>query len=136
MLLKGQKMTNLDFDAIIIALIVIVCGGGMAFVVIKSFIDAHKQRIEYEKESEQPYFEPQLFEYKATVVEKYCQVENFGIKMPEHRNAFYITFQTYDGRILKYGVLEDDYLQIEENQSGTLAVVNNQFYGFCPDEQK
>lgn len=136
MLLKEQKMPNLDFDTIIGVLVVIGCGGGMVWLVIKSFIDAHKQRIEYEKENQQPYFEPQLFEYKATVVEKYCQVENFGIKMPEHRKAFYITFQTYDGRRLKYGVLEDDYLRIEENQSGTLALVNDQFYGFCPDEQK
>ncbi len=128
-------MFDWDFDVIIIILIIVVCGGGMATVVIKSFIDAHKQRVEFEKESEQPYFDPQLFEYKATVIEKRCGIENHGsVKMPQTCSAYYLTFKTYDGRILKYNVLEEDYFKIEEKQTGTLAVVNDRFYGFCPDE--
>ena len=128
----------LDFniDKVVAALVVIVAVGGLVTVVIKTFVDAHKQKQEKELELEQPYFEPQIFEYKATVIEKYCQVEGYGsVKMPQTRNSFYLAFKTYDGRILKYNVLEQDYLQIEEGQSGTLAIVNDNFYGFCPDEE-
>ena len=106
----------------------------LIIVFIKSLIDEHKRKKQLLEELEQPYCDPQLFEYKATVIEKYCQVENHGsVKMPQTRSAYYLTFKTYDGRILKYNVLEADYLQIEENQTGTLAVVNDKFYGFCPE---
>ncbi len=127
-------MFDWDFDAVVAVVIIIGCVGGLAVVVIKTFADAHKQKREQHKELESPFFEPQLFEYKATVIGKYCGVEGYGSsKMPQTRSAYYLTFKTYDGRILKYNVLEQDYFKIEENQTGTLAVVNDNFYGFCPD---
>ena len=120
---------NIDFLFIVVVLLVIL------YLFIKACIESHKEHKKLIQELEEPYVEPQIFDYKATVIEKRCGVENHGsVKMPQTHSAYYITFKTYDGRVLKFNVLEEDYFKIEENQTGTLAIVNDNFYGFCPDE--
>ncbi len=115
---------------IIVALLLIL----LLIRIIKRFIDDNKRNKELLSELEQPYFEPQLFEYKVTVSQKYCEVKNYGVRFPETKKEFYVVFSASDGREYKYTVSEEEYLQIEENTTGTLAVVNQNFYGFCPDE--
>lgn len=124
-----------EFGDEIFLFVLAVVLGVMIIAFVKACIKSRKEHQQLLEEMEQPYVDPQIFEYKATVIEKCCCVENHGsAKMPISCKAYYLTFKTYDGRILKYNVLEQDYFEIEENQTGTLAVVNEGFYGFCPDE--
>lgn len=129
MLLKGQKMTNLDFDAIIIALIVIVCGGGMVWLVIWGIIDQRKKNQKMYEEMEQPLVEIPLFECKATVVEKFCQRENRGgVRIPNTQECCYIVVKTIDGRLHKCSVPLENYCNVKVNQEVTVALENNKVF--------
>ena len=48
--------------------------------------------------------------------------------------CFYFLFLTDDGDTLRYEVDEETYLSIEEKTEGTVGVVGEQFFGFCPDD--
>ncbi len=128
-----NSTTTIDTASLIsiiaVALILLI----LLIWIIRLFINEHKRKKELLDELEQPYFEPQLFEYKVTVAAKYCEVKSVGINFPETKKEFYVIFSAADGREYKYKLSEEEYLQIQENASGTLAVVNDNFYGFCPD---
>ena len=78
--------------------------------------------------------EPTLEEIHAQILLKQCGVSVYGTKFPECKSEFFITFITDDGTELTYPVSETTYLELEEKQKGTLAIVNNNFYGFYLDE--
>jgi hypothetical protein len=71
-----------------------------------------------------------ITEIDARVLKKECYVRSYGVKMPETRNEFYITFSTFTGEIKRYSVSEELYLSVEENTVGTIAIVNDMFFDF------
>lgn len=107
----------------------------LAAAIIKATVDELRLRKKQLKELEAPCLEPQIFEYNVTVAEKYCEVVSSGIKTPNTQRVFTVAFKAYDGSVFKHCVTEQEYLQIEENSRGTLAVVNGNFYGFCPNNK-
>ena len=58
----------------------------------------------------------------------------YGYKSTHTCKEFYVTFLTDDGEKLEYKVEEEFYLSVYEDQIGTLAIVNGNFYGFCADQ--
>ncbi len=79
--------------------------------------------------------EPAEREIRGRIVEKVCRTVTRGTKSPRAEKEFYIDFQTEDGEIMGYKVDEEIYLSVEENQTGTVLMVGERFYGFCPDEE-
>ncbi len=127
-------MFDWDFDTIIIALIVVVCGGGMVGVVIWGLIDQHKKNQKILEEMEQPLAETSLFECGATIVEKFCQRENKGgIKTPNTQECCYVVVKTIDGRIHKCSVTLEEYCDAKENQEVTVAFENDNVFGISFD---
>ena len=41
-----------------------------------------------------------------------------------------------DKKILRYKVEESEYHSFDENQKGTIAIVNDNYYGFCVNEDE
>ena len=80
--------------------------------------------------------EPPLEEIVCCVRTKYCGISVSGGKVPTVGEDFCAVFVAEDGREFELAVEEEVYLSLEEGQKGTLAVVNGNFYGFCPDENE
>lgn len=125
---------NINFDVVVAVLILTICIVGMAYCVINSLLNARKQAKSQQGELEQN-FEPQIFEYNATVVEKYCYAKSYGVKMPQTVEEYYVVFDVSGLGKKSFSVLQQDYFQITENQTGTLALVNDKFYGFCANDK-
>ena len=70
---------------------------------------------------------------QGKITEKHCYTELSGTKQPELKKRFLVTFEASDGEVMTYSVDEDVYLEVEENKSGTAAIVGDRFYGFCVD---
>ena len=80
--------------------------------------------------------EPPVEEIHGRVVGKRCYAETTnGTKSFRSYTCFYIDFLTDDGRSVTYQTDEELYLSVEEDAAGTVAIVGDRFYGFCPDEQ-
>lgn len=114
---------NIVFFIIIGAMVALV------IVTVKSFTDTRKSNKQLYEELDKPY-EPTITEYDVRVLRKYCYVETYGTKSPQSVGEYYIEFLTFDGKELKFKVLAEDYHAITENSVGTLAVINDNFYGF------
>jgi len=98
-------------------------------ILFKFILGAVKSRREAMKELEN-FEEAPLVEINASVLKKECFVKSYGVKMPETRKEFYITFLTFDGETKRYSVSEEIYLSIEEGVSGTIGLINNNFFDF------
>ncbi len=123
-------MFNLDFDTIAIALIVVICGGGIIGVFIWGLMDQRKKNQKMLEEMEQPYVEQPLFECKAVIVEKFCQRENKGgVKIPDTQECCYIVVKTIDGRLHKCSVTLEEYCSVKENQEVTVALEGEKVFG-------
>ena len=107
----------------------------IAFGIVKVLTDLHKRNKEIFKEWEKIDNSPELKEITARVVSKNCHVKTYGIKLPESKKEFFITFEKSDGTLVKYDVSEKLYLSVEENQTGTMAIVNDKLYDFCVDDE-
>lgn len=78
--------------------------------------------------------EPPLTEIRATVLRMRCEVNSYGTKIPRCEEEYFVTFlDEYDEEIT-FAVDKESYLSLSEGQKGTLAVVNERFYGFSEDE--
>ena len=80
--------------------------------------------------------DPPLEERSVTIVSKACGVEVFDGYAPGHENHFEVTFEDEYGEEFTLEVLEDFYTEAEEGQTGTVAIVNGHFYGFCVAEDE
>lgn len=100
---------------------------------ILSFIKLNNFKSKKQEEIE-TFEEPPLTEISATLVSKECLVKTYGIKYPETKQEFYFVFETDDKNLLRYRVEENEYHLYNENQKGTIALVNENYYGFCVDE--
>jgi hypothetical protein len=78
--------------------------------------------------------ESPLCEIHGRVVEKHCYSGVAGTKNVRAYTCFYFLFLTDDGDTLRYEVDEETYLSIEEKTEGTVGVVGERFFGFCPDD--
>ncbi len=81
------------------------------------------------------YTEPkqqQDFQYtEATVVSKWSYIEKHGTKTSSHHRIVYMAeFLTQYGKTIKCEVPQKVYLQLQQNQKGTLAAVDKEFFGF------
>lgn len=79
---------------------------------------------------------PSLEETHGRVMEKHCYSGVGGGKVGKAYTCFYFLFLTDDGDTRRYETDEETYLAIKENTEGTVAVVGDLFYGFCPDEKE
>ena len=123
----GNNPEYLIISFFVVFFAIIVCS------IIKTQISAKKDndRMLEELDSEE---EPPLEEIACRVLKKYCGVSVSGGKVPTVGEDFCVVFVAEDGRELELAVEEEVYLSLEKGQKGTLAVVNGNFYGFCPDE--
>ena len=84
--------------------------------------------------TEEIFEEPPLTEIKVKLISKECFLKSYGIKMPQTKQEYYFNFETEDKKILRYKVEESEYHLYDENQKGTIAIVNDNYYGFCVEE--
>ncbi|MBQ7357178.1 MAG: hypothetical protein IJW65_00400 [Clostridia bacterium] len=132
-------MFDLDNDATAYIILFLICCFifSLFFILVKPNKKTKEQVAKEEAEliDESP-DEPPLEEIHVEIILKQCGVSVYGIKTPQCASEFFITFLADDGTEITYPVSEEVYLELEENQKGTLAIVNNNFYGFCPDDEE
>ena len=80
--------------------------------------------------------EPPLTEIAVTLVSKECLVKTYGYKMPQTKQEYYFVFETEDKKLLRYMVNEGEYHLYDEKQKGTIAIVNDNYFGFCVNEDE
>ena len=130
---------NIDTDALgfnIAMVAVLLLLAFFLFYIIRTVVttrrDIAKRLKEMENEPDTP---PELCEVCATVVGKRCEVRSEGTKRVFVKKIFYLGFRTEDGRELIFPVEEAMYLEVEEEQKGTLATLNGNYYGFYVEEE-
>ena len=107
----------------------------LLFLSVKLSIESKKRNAEMLEEPEEDEgVLPEIQEYSVTVIGKRCEVNTYGSKPPRAQKEFYLGFRTDDGKELIFSVGEESYLEVEEGQKGTVAVLNDNYYGFCADE--
>lgn len=122
----------------------ILCGMLMVSVIVyglKDVVIAIKKRkeqaaqegneVEHDEE-----FEPELTEIHAVIEKMTCGVDATGFKTVNVYKEFTVSFRKDDGELLELPVEEEFYLALEEGMVGTVAIVNDRFYGFCPDDEQ
>ena len=77
--------------------------------------------------------EPPLTEIPATILRMRCEINTYGTKIPQCREEYFITFLDEYGNEFTHSVDKDTYLSLSEGQKGTVAIVNEKFYGFAED---
>ena len=80
-----------------------------------------------------PAEEPALLEQSAVVLDKYCYARASRSSSPLHDKHFFVKLQTEDGKTVEYPVWEELYLSVYKGQTGMLATIGENFYGFCAD---
>ena len=111
----------------------ILGAGWILFQCVKSFLKLNGFKGKTEEVNE-AYEEPPLTEIKVKLISKECFVKTYGVKYPVTKQEYYFIFETNDKKILRYKVEESEYHSFDENQKGTIAIVNDNYYGFCVDE--
>lgn len=75
------------------------------------------------------YPEPQYTE--ATVVSKGTYMEKHGTKTSSHHRIVYMAeFLTQYGKTIRCEVPQEIYQQLQQNQKGTLAILDGEFFDF------
>ncbi len=106
----------------------LICGFLLSIILCVIFtVRARKKSM---KELENYYDEALLVEINASVFKKECFVKSYGVKMPETRKEFYITFLTFQGETKRCSVSEELYLSVDEGTTGTIAFLNDNFFDF------
>lgn len=77
--------------------------------------------------------EPPLTEIRATVLRMRCEVNTYGTKTPHCEEEYFVTFLDEYEKEITFSVDKETYLSLSEGQKGTVAVVNDRFYGFAED---
>ncbi len=116
-------------------IIIAVFGLLFVYLFIKACIKAREDHKNLLQELEEPYAEPQIFEYKATVIEKYFARKNLGgVKMPQTKECCYVVFKTQDGKLWDQEVSLEEFSQLQENQSVIIGVADGKYCGFSIEE--
>ena len=110
----------------------------IVYFIIKAPMDAKKEKERQEalldELDEQCESEPDIIETRCRVTRKQCGTKIEGYRIPQSHKLFIVTFTDEDGKETELPVTEDVYLELNENEDGTLATVNGNFFGFCPDD--
>ena len=74
----------------------------------------------------------QDFQYtEATVVSKWSYMEKHGTKTSSHHRIVYMAeFLTKQGKTVRCKVPQEIYQQLQQNQKGTLAILDGEFFDF------
>lgn len=99
-----------------------------AYFLIRSIIKRKRKNEIILKEMEQPLLENQPTEIKAVVVSKDVEIQQKGIKIPEHRMVFKVCLSTDDGKIKEYEVSNQDYEELVVNDYIAGVIENGWFY--------
>ena len=74
---------------------------------------------------------PQPRYTEAAVVSKWSYMEKRGTKTSsEHRIVYVAEFVTQLGETVKYEIPQELYHELEQNQKGILAILEDEFFGF------
>lgn len=84
-----------------------------------------------ETEEDEEFPDPVFEEYAVTVKQLQCGV---GLDQ-KSRYAFLATFETEEGKEMVFNVGQTLYLSLTEGQTGYLATVNGNFFGFTTEEE-
>ena len=126
---NGKTVTEYElsdyFSLILIGIFAVL----FLIIIIKLVLHSLKTRKKELEELEKCEDIP-LVEIDARVLKKECFVKSYGTKMPESRKEFFITFLTFNGETRHYSVSEEIYLSIEEGVSGTIGLLNDNFFDF------
>lgn len=79
---------------------------------------------------------PQIEEIHVTVSDMTCDTASYGYKTPKMEKLFRVEFMTEYDKLIELSVDEQTYLSLSVGVSGTVAIVNGNFYGFVPDEKE
>ena len=120
---------------------IILCVSGMAFIVALIIVCIvkwpqwqEKERQRRAKLEEEYAKEPEYVFQNAKVLSKrksiYYQPSLRMMVLPEHGEQCYVTFLIESGETVEYGVREELWIELEENQEGTLVTVNGNFFDF------
>ncbi len=136
--LQIELVNDRVIDTILVYALILglILGAGWALLqCVKSVfkLNGFKGKIE---EVNEAYEEPPLTEIKVMLIKKECFLKTYGIKYPQTKQEFYFAFETEDKKILRYKVEESEYHSFDENQKGTIAIVNDNYYGFCVNEDE
>ena len=123
-----------------IILCCILMASAIVYIVRDTVLSIKKNKELAAKEGEEPEieeeFEPELTEIHAVIEKMTCGVDTTGFKTVNIYKEFNVSFRKDDGELLELPVEEEFYLALEEGMVGTVAIVNDRFYGFCPDEEQ
>lgn len=109
--------------------IVVVVAIAIFFGLYKLIKEGIKTRKELLEELEKPQAEPQLFECKAVIVEKFCQIENKGsVRFPNSQECYYVVIKTPDEKLRKCSITQEKYLAIKEGQELSVALENDEIF--------
>ncbi|MBQ9920134.1 MAG: hypothetical protein IJO49_04855 [Clostridia bacterium] len=125
-----ESSAHMETDDLIAIVIISVIMMALVIGIINAFVREMKKRKQLLKEFEKDVELSPITEVDAVVTKKECFVKSYGTKMPESVREFYLTFSTFSGEHKRYHVSEELYLRVEEGISGTIALVDNQFFDF------
>ena len=113
-------------------LLVVCTGGFFASMIVRLCRERRKSR-RILKEWDTAPAQPPLIEQHVTVIEKQCYTSESGHKWPQHHRHFGVKVRQDNGKERWLRVDEEMYHTMEEHAVGTLALVGDRVYGFCPD---
>ena len=127
---NGVYVKGFDIEQFISFVFIVLLIGLFVTGVVKTIIKSRKDKKAAIEELSKPMEELPITEIDARVLKKECFVRTYGVKMPESKKEFYITFLTFSGEIKRFSVEEDFYLSVEENIAGTIALIDGKFLDF------
>lgn len=117
-------------NVILIVLVAYFVGMFLWFLVKK-----YKQTKIQQAELDTPVSEPTLSVVGATVKAKEVGEETFGNpRFPKRKTVFTILFVTDAGEEMPLQVTEDVFAKLQEGDSGSLALHNDQYYDFLKEK--
>lgn len=120
-------MDELKIIAIIVLSVVSFC---LLLVVTQKISEKAKNG----SHSDNDFPEYETVKMKAKVIDLYCLTKVVGIKNPKSVKEFFVCFENDNGEVFNLAVSEEIYDGFEQGQTGLLSMVENELYGFEPDE--
>ncbi|MBQ8497301.1 MAG: hypothetical protein IJ489_07625 [Clostridia bacterium] len=125
---------NSPISTLIVLMPLILLGIFSFFIFRRKKTERAEQNEPLAEDNAEPlYDEPPLTEIRATVLRMRCEVNSYGTKTPHCHEEYFVTFLDEYDKELTYAVDKDTYLTLSEGQKGTVAIVNDRFYGFAED---
>ena len=133
-----MKMDPEILFCILAVLAMIAAVGVVAWLILRHMLKPENIQAELERRkalNADP-VEPDFatLEIRATVLDHTCEVRLAGTKTPKATKIFTVVFRGEDGKVLSFRVPEEMYDGFEKGQTGLLTVVDDQLYGFAPEE--